>query len=82
MFYKYNTVRYIFWQIFKEIVENQDFRSKTTFEFLKNLFFYVKDFIFVIICKMYKLYNKRFSKKCDLVTDTQAYRITYRQSDS
>ena len=55
---------YKFWQdIFKENVENMDLCK-----------FYSEDFIFYkFFCKMYKLYNKRFLKKCDLVTDGQTY---------
>ena len=62
------SVKCIFWQIFKDIVENKDpIGRNTAFENLLKLifiFYYLKDFIFCkYICKMYNVKNIRFSKK-------------------
>ena len=57
------SVKCITWQIFNEVVENQDlFRKKDDcqkdIETKKTFFFSLKDFIVIkYICKMYELYN-------------------------
>ena len=70
---------FIFWWMLKDIVDNQDLYRKKDDLWKNNwtkkfLLFDIKDFIFCkYICKMYKLWNIRFSKKYDLVTFSLSY---------
>ena len=63
------SVKCLFWQIFNEIIDNQDlYRKKRPLKSFLNkkfLYFYLKDFVFnKYICKMYKLYN---DLQCDAI---------------
>ena len=67
--FKYVCEIYIFFKYIS--LENPDlYRNRDDFWKEKVLFFYLKDLVFnKNICKMYMLYNIRFSKKCDLQTN-------------
>ena len=78
------SVKFISWQIFYEIVENQNLFGKIYENCIQIvlIFFNVKDFIlYRYICKMYRLQNERhLKKKCDRLTDRPKDKVIHRRA--